>query len=139
MVTACLVLGAGVVLDAGEKPGEAYQAAMKDLGAASAALRKHVQEIEAAGAYPDYNPIEKDVAALKGPLKTALSFWTAKHADDAVTQAQTALTSIDELETARKEKNYDALMTASANIGKTCGACHTAHREKLPDGSYEIK
>ena len=139
IVTVCLVLATGVMLDAGEKPSEAYQAAMKDLGVASAALRKHAQEIEAAGAYPDYNPIEKDVAALKGPFTTALSFWTAKHADDAMTQAQTALTSIDELETARKEKNYDALMTASANIGKTCAACHTAHREKMPDGSYEIK
>jgi hypothetical protein len=139
LLTACLALTSPFVLQATEKPPEGYQAAMKEIAAANAALRKHVQEIEAAGAYPDYNPIEKDAAALKEPLQTALAFWTSKHSDDAVGELQTALKLVDELETARKEKNYDALMTAAANFGKVCGTCHTAHREKLPDGSYEIK
>jgi hypothetical protein len=132
-------LASPFVLQATEKPTETYQAAMKELGAANAALRKHVLEIEAAGAYPDYNPIEKDAAALKEPLQTALAFWTSKHADEAVAELQSALKLVDELEIARKEKNYDALMTAAVNIGKVCGTCHTAHREKMPDGSYEIK
>jgi cytochrome c556 len=135
----CLLLMPSSALTASEKPAESYQAAMKELGVANAALRKHVQEIEAAGAYPDYNPIEKDVEALKGPFTTALSFWTARHADDAVAQVTTALMRVEELEKARKEKNYDALMTAAAEIGKTCGGCHNAHREKMPDGSYEVK
>ena len=30
-------------------------------------------------------------------------------------------------------------MTAAVEIGKTCGGCHAAHREKAADGSYEIK
>lgn len=138
-LTACLLLMPPLLLKATERPPEDYQAAMKELAAANTALRKHVQEVEAAGAYPDYNPIEKDAAALKGPFTTALAFWTARHVDDAITQLQSALKSVDELDAARKEKNYDALMTAAANIGKACGTCHTAHREKMPDGSYEIK
>jgi len=137
-LTACL-LTCSLLLRATEKPPEEYQAAMKEIAAANTALRKHVQEVEAAGAYPDYNPIEQDAAALKKPFTTALAFWTAKHDEDAVAQLHAALKLIEDLEIARKEKNYDALMTATANIGKTCGSCHTAHREKMPDGSYEIK
>jgi hypothetical protein len=30
-------------------------------------------------------------------------------------------------------------MTAAAEVGKTCGGCHMAHRERLPDGTFEIK
>ncbi len=112
---------------------------MKDLSAANAALRTDLKAIESAGAYPDYNPIEKDAAALKTAFDATAKFWAEKKADDAVTVAQTGVKHADALEAARKAKDYDALMTAAVEIGKTCGGCHTAHREKLADGSYAIK
>jgi len=133
----CVTLGLAV--RASEKPAAPYQEAMKNLGAANADLRKDVVAIESAGAYPDYNPIEKDAATFKASFTTALAFWTTKGSDDAVSLLQKGLKLVDDLEMARKEKNYDALMTAAAELGKMCGACHTAHRERLPDGTFEIK
>jgi len=137
--TLCILTIGGLALRASEKPTEAYQQTMKNLGAANAALRNDLKAIEAAGAYPDYNPIEKDAAALKAAFETTMAYWAEKKADDAVKLAQAGTQHADALEAARKARDYDALMTAAAEIGKTCGGCHTAHRDKLADGSYEIK
>jgi cytochrome c556 len=135
----CATVLTGLVVRANEKPSDTYQQAMKDLGAANGKLRADVAAIEKDGAYPDYNPIDADVAKLRGAFTVALQFWQEKKVDDAVAKTQAVMKYVDELETARKEKNYDSLMTAAAEIGKSCGGCHAAHREKLPDGSYEIK
>ena len=135
----CATVLTGLVVRANEKPSDAYQQAMKDLGAANAKLRADVTAIEKDGAYTDYNPIDADVAKLRASFTVALQFWQEKKVDDAVAKTQAVMKFVDELETARKEKNYDSLMTAAAEIGKSCGGCHAAHREKLPDGGYEIK
>jgi cytochrome c556 len=139
IVTAAACLVCVAALAASEKPSDAYQQAMKDLSAANTALRNDVKAIEGAGAYPDYNPIETDAAALKAAFETTMAYWAEKKVDDAVRLAQAGAQHADALEAARKAKDYDALMTAAAEIGKTCGGCHTAHRDKLADGSYEIK
>ena len=133
------VAWAGSALRASEKPTEAYQQAMKDLSAANSALRADVAAIEKAGAYPDYNPIEKDAATLKAAFEATAKFWSEKKVDEALKIAQAGIGHAEALEAARKDKNYDALMTAAVEIGKTCGGCHAAHREKLDDGSYAIK
>ena len=137
--TLCILTIGGLALRASEKPTEAYQQTMKNLGAANAALRNDLKAIEAAGAYPDYNPIEKDAAALKAAFEKTAGFWSEKKIDDAVKLAQAGMTHAEALETARKAKDFDALLTAAVEIGKTCGGCHAAHREKTADGSYEIK
>jgi cytochrome c556 len=138
-IVVCAAVLTGLVVRANEKPTDAYQQAMKSLGAANAKLRADVTAIEKDGAYPDYNPIDADVAQLRASFTVALEFWQAKKVDDAIAKAQAVMKNVDELEASRKDKNYDALMTAAAEIGKACGGCHAAHREKLPDGSYEIK
>jgi cytochrome c556 len=138
-VAVCATVLTGLIARANEKPSDAFQQAMKAISAASAKLRADVTQIEKDGAYPDYNPIDADVAGLRAPLTVALQFWQEKRVDDAIAKTQAVMKYVDELETARKEKNYDSLMTAAAEIGKSCGGCHAAHREKLPDGSYEIK
>jgi cytochrome c556 len=138
-VVAAAAIVCGLAVHASEKPTEAYQKAMKDLGAANTALRNHVKQIEADGAYPDYNPLDKDAIALKEAFATALDFWTAKKADDAIKQLQAGMKGIADLETAKKDRNYDGIVMAASAIGGTCAGCHTAHRERLPDGSYEIK
>jgi cytochrome c556 len=139
LLMVCATALTGFVVRANEKPSDAYQQAMKDLGAANAKLRADVTQIEKDGAYPDYNPIDADVAKLRASFAVALQFWQEKKVEDAASKIQAVMKYVDELETARKEKNYDSLMTSAAEIGKSCGGCHAAHRDKLPDGSYEIK
>jgi cytochrome c556 len=135
----CATVLTGFIVQASEKPGDAYQQAMKGLGAANAKLRADLTSLEKDGAYPDYNPFDADIANLRASFTVALEFWQAKKVEDAVAKVQAVLKYVDELEAARKDKNYDALMTAAAEIGKSCAGCHAAHREKLPDGTYEIK
>jgi cytochrome c556 len=137
--TMCAFAVLALSVKANEKPTEAYQKAMKDNGAALQSLRATVKAIEGAGAYPDYTPLEKDLPTLKASFATTLAFWQAKKADDAIKLAQDAAKAVDNLETAMKDKNYRLLVSASTALGETCGSCHMAHRERLPDGSFEIK
>ena len=126
-------------LAADEKPTEAYQKAMKDLGVTSQAVRAEVKTIESAGAYPDYTPLEKHAAVLRSALKTTLTYWSEKSVDDAVKVTELALKGVDDLEKAAKDKSYDNLVAASTAIGGTCATCHKAHRVQAPDGEYAIK
>lgn len=127
------------VIRADEKPTEAYQKAMKELGASAQALRAEVKTIESAGAYPDYTPLDKHVSTLRAAFKTTLAFWNDKRAADAITVSEAGLKGVDALEKAAKEKSYDNLVAASGAIGATCASCHKAHRVQTPDGLYEIK
>jgi cytochrome c556 len=138
-VTACAAAGLALTVVASEKPRETYQEAMKNLGATNQALRDHLKAVEAAGAYPDYMPIEKDAATMRASFSAALAFWQEKKVEDAANLAQAGARNVEELQTAIKERNYDGVVTAAAAIGKTCGTCHMAHRERLPDGSFEIR
>jgi cytochrome c556 len=138
-VTACVVAVVALTAGASEKPPGAYQQAMKDLGATNRALGAHIKAVEADGAYPDYMPIEKDAATLKAAFAVALAFWQEKKVDDAVDLAKAGATAVADLQAAMKDKNYDGVVMAAAAIGKTCGTCHMAHREKLPDDTFEIK
>jgi cytochrome c556 len=124
---------------ADEKPTEAYQKAMKDLGASAQALRAEVKTIESAGAYPDYTPLDKHVSALRGAFKTTLAYWSEKKVDDAIKVTEAGMKGVDDLEKAAKEKSYDSLVAASSAIGATCATCHKAHRTQTPDGVYQIK
>ena len=99
----------------------------------------HIKAVEADGAYPDYMPIEKDAAAMKTAFAAALTFWQEKKVDDATNLAQAGAKGVEDLQTAMKEKSYDGVVTAAATIGRTCAACHMAHREPLADGTFEIK
>ena len=129
----------GLPLQANEKPTGAYQQTMKDLSAANTALRADLKAVEAAGAYPDYLPVEKDAAALKAAFDTTLAFWTARKSEEAVKIASAGSKAVADLVTAIKEKDYDGVTMAAAAIGATCAGCHTPHRERLADGTYEIK
>ena len=34
---------------------------------------------------------------------------------------------------------WDDVKTGATNLAQVCQTCHTAHRERLEDGSYRIK
>lgn len=131
-VVAVGAVALGLAVRANEKPPESYQKAMKDLGAANQSLRNNVTA-------KDYDAVAKDAATFKASFATALAFWTAKKADDAVTLAQTGAKGAADLETAAKAKNEESVAAAQRAVGATCAACHMAHRERLQDGTFEIK
>lgn len=132
-LSAIAIAAAGVLtVMAAEKPPEGHVKLMKDTNAASTVLRGHVQA-------KDYDAIAADAATLKPLFADIEKFWTGRNADDAIGFAKTGAKSVGELETAAKAKNEEGVATAARAINGTCMGCHTAHRERLPDGTSEIK
>lgn len=120
------------VVSASEKPPESYVAAMKTVNATNGALRGHVTA-------KDYAGIEADAKALKGAFETTLKFWEEKKTEDAIGWSKGVLKAADDLEKGAKDKNDEAIGMAQKAIGGSCQTCHTAHRERMPDGTSMIK
>jgi len=128
----CAAVVVGFTAIANEKPSPEYQAAMKNLGAANAGMRGDVTN-------KDYAAIEKHAATYKASFTVADNYWSGKKVDDAMKLAKDGLKGAADLETAARAKNDEGIAMAQRGIGATCRGCHMAHREQLPDMSYEIK
>lgn len=131
-----LALGAaaafGLAVMASEKAPDSYIKNMKDTNAANNSLRKSVEA-------KDYDAIAKDAATLKELFSTTEEFWTKRNTEDAVTAAKAAVKASTDLGTAAKAKDGAAVADAAKAVNAQCKTCHDAHRERLPDGTSEIK
>jgi cytochrome c556 len=134
LVLASLILAAGfgLTLAANEKPSEEYSGAMKSNAATGQALKRDMSA-------KDYAAISKDAATYKANFAKIEAFWTAKKVEDATGLAKTAAKAAADLESAANAKNDEGIAAATTALNATCGACHMAHRERLPDMTFEIK
>jgi len=132
LLVAAVAFGLNVL--ANEKPTMEYQDLMKSNGAAAGpmGLRGHVNA-------KDYDAIAKDAATLKANFTKIEAFWTQKKVDDAINFAKAGGKAASDLETAAKAKDDAGIAAAQMAITPSCGGCHMAHRERLPDMSFEIK
>src|SRR5262245_38005574 len=103
---------------------------MKSTQATVGSLRKNLSEkqTEAAG---------KDAAKLSEIFKNVEAFYLKRKWDDAVGWAKQAQTAASDI--AKAGDNAEAAAPGMKNLMGACNACHTAHREKLPEGGYKIK
>ena len=124
------VFGLNVI--ANEKPTAEFQAVMKSNGATNMALGMHIMA-------KDYDAIAADASTLKGNFAKIEAFWTAKKVDDAIGFAKAGGKGATDLEAAAKAKSDDRIAAARMATGGACGGCHMAHRERLPDMTFEIK
>jgi len=131
-----LALGAlavvGLTVIASEKAPESYVKNMKDTNAEAAELRKSVE-------VKNYDAAAQHAATLKTLFANTLSFWENRKTDDAVGFAKAGIKAATDLEAAAKAKNEEDVTTSAKALTATCKSCHDAHRERLPDGSSEIK
>lgn len=127
-----LAVAFGLTLVANEKPTEDFSNIMKSNGMTRAALVKHTMA-------KDYDGIASDAATFKGNFAKVETFWTAKKVNDAVGFAKAAGKAAADLETAAKAKDDAAIATSTMALTSQCAACHMAHREQLPDKTFEIK
>jgi len=134
-------------LRANEKPGEAYQKAEQGLQAANNSLRNHVKNI-------DYPGLQKDAEAFKASFTVMLAYWEEKKVPDAITFVRDGIKGAEALDVAASAMNYDGTLAAQnalvgsngvAFVGESsalpgvCVGCHLAHRQRMPDGTFEIK
>ena len=129
-VAAASMLAIGVM--ANEKPTDAYVKSMKETNAAAQSLKKNVEA-------KNYEGVAKDAATLKDALQRhgrVLDRAQSRRRDRGGESGRQAAT---DLETAAKAKNDAGVATAAKAVNATCKTCHDAHRERLPDGTSEIK
>ena len=119
---------------ASEKPPMNFQDIMKSNGATLGpmGLRGHTNA-------KDYDAIAKDAATLKANFIKVEAFWTARKVDDAIMFAKNAGKAATDLETAAKAKDDAGIAAGTMSLGTACGGCHMAHRERMPDMTFEIK
>jgi hypothetical protein len=129
-LAAASVLAVGVM--ASEKPSDEYVKSMKNTNVAAQSLRK---DIEA----KDYDAIAKEAATLKALFAGTEEFWIKRKAEDAVAAAKAGAKAATDLEEAAKARNGEGVAASAKALNGTCKTCHDAHRERLPDGTSEIK
>jgi cytochrome c556 len=78
----------------------------------------------------------EQIAKLYGSMKT---FWAKRNVEDAVKWSDEGMAAAAELASAAKAGDTARADAAFKSLSGTCRSCHTAHREKLPDGTYKIK
>jgi len=109
-----------------------YATHMKEIGQLNGVLNKSLKAGEAAEA-------GKAAARLEVLFKNIHTYWNEKKVVDATTSSQAVVTSLQGVQKALAANDMTAAETARAAIGANCMSCHTAHREKLPEGGFRIK
>jgi cytochrome c556 len=105
---------------------------MKTTGGTMGKLRKEIE----AKAFPD---VANDAATLQGVFKHVEEYFAKSSTADAVKMAQDAGAASKKLADAAGASDADGVAASVKAIQGTCGGCHMAHREKLPEGGYKIK
>jgi cytochrome c556 len=109
-----------------------YATHMKEIGQLNGVLNKSVKGGDAAEA-------GKAAARMEGLFKNVHAYWNDKKVMDATTAATGVISSLQAVQKALGANDMTAAETARASIGANCMSCHTAHRDKLPEGGFKIK
>ncbi len=111
---------------------EDYSKVMKEVGQQNGALRKSLQSAS-----------EADAAAaasrLEALFKDTQAYWEDKKVEDAATAAKNAQMAAATISKALASHDMTAANAAMSTLGSQCMTCHTAHRERQPDGSFKMK
>jgi hypothetical protein len=109
-----------------------YATHMKEIQQQAGILNKSIKAGDAAEG-------GKAAARLEILFKNIHGYWTDKKIADATAAAETAVTALQTVQKSLSANDMTGAETARATFAGTCMACHTAHREKLPEGGFRIK
>jgi hypothetical protein len=121
---------AGVAMTA-EPPPPEYVKAMRDIRASMDSAAKAVEA-------SDFEAVVKHAALVEDAFTYVEGYWTGK-AEDAVRWSKIAGKAASDLGSAATVPSLEGIAFSSKELTDTCAACHAAHRERLPDGSFQIK
>ena len=132
-----LALAASVAAQAPAAPAKIaseadYMAHMKEVGQLNGVMGKGIKGGMAEEA-------SRAAMRLEVLFKNVHAYWNDKKVADATTAAQTAVTGLQAVQKALAANDMAAAETARASVASTCMACHTAHREKTPEGGWRMK
>ena len=104
-----------------------YNQIMKDVGETFASLRKNLDANSAATA-------AADAAKLEGLFTETEAFWAPLNTKDAVGFAKSAREASAAVGAAAKNNDIKAAQASIAAVQKSCGLCHSSHREETGKG-----
>jgi hypothetical protein len=111
---------------------EAFDKVMKQVGAANRALRTALDESNAKTA-------QDNAVLLQQGFKQSTAFWKTRRVAEATAWAQDGLKLAESIDRAAAAGRWDEVKDTVGTLGKVCQTCHTAHRERLDDGTFRIK
>jgi len=80
-----------------------------------------------------------DAAKLQSLFKDTEDFWAQFKTKDALDAARGAQDAAGAIVADAKANSMQKAQVSYNGVGKFCNACHTSHREQMPDKSYKIK
>ncbi len=79
-----------------------------------------------------------DAKKLQEVFSQVLAFWAKNNISDAMKFAMDAQSGFQEVAELASAGKFDEA-TEAVGKARTCGGCHSAHRERAEDGSYVMK
>jgi cytochrome c556 len=76
---------------------------------------------------------------MGGIYEDMIGFWRQRNASDAVKWSEQGKAAAVQLAAAAKSGEAAPAAAAFQSLIATCKSCHSAHRERLPDGKFRIK
>jgi len=111
---------------------DALDKVMKQVSPDFTALRQSLDSSTTATA------LEK-AKALKGYFGEVQTFFTKRNSADAIAWTTDAQKLADTIGMAATAGKWDDAKAAATTLNGLCGQCHTAHRERMDDGTYRVK
>ena len=118
---------AGATAFAQQQQHRLYNEIMKDVGATFPNLKKNLDANNGAAA-------AEDAAKLERFFSETEAFWTPLNTQDAVGFAKRARETAAAIGTAAKANDMKTALASYAVLQRSCGNCHTAHREQTGEG-----
>ena len=108
-----------------------FQPHMKKAGLGVKALKKQIKAQDGAGA-------AKSAKAVATHFETMYKLWAADDITDAADWSKEASAAAYEVAAKAASEDWEGARGATTTLGRTCRACHKAHRGKKKDGDKVI-
>jgi len=109
-----------------------FSKVMKQVSPTFTALRQATEGSDAAA-------VKAKTADLKKFFADTQAFFKTRGTADATGWAGDAAKLVADIETAGATGTWDAAKASATTLNTLCGTCHTAHRERLDDGTFRVK
>ncbi len=116
---------------ASEKPPSDFAAAMQAIAGAQAAAAT-------ATAAEDYDAIEKHAATIVDSFLVIEKYWSAR-SPEVLPMVRTAAKAASDLRVSSQQRSLEGVAYSAKELTAACANCHAAHRETMPDGTFQIK
>lgn len=116
---------------ASEKPPADFASAMQTIAGAQAAAAK-------ATAAEDYDAIEKHAATMVDAFLVIEKYWSAR-SPDVLPMVRSAAKAASDLRVSSQQRSLEGVAYSAKELTAACANCHAAHRETMPDGTFQIK